>query len=599
MNDKLANNHSRPVIHPNVTLGKNVVIEDFCVVGYPPGSSESGELETVIGDNTIIRTHAVIYAGCRIGNNCHIGHGAYIREHTSVGDKSSIGINVIIEHHCTVGKNVRIQGQAGLCEHTIIEDDAWIGPRVVTANVLHPTCDKAKECLAGPIVRKGAIIGANAVLSPDIEVGERAFIGAGSVVTKSVIDAAIMFGNPAKKIGDIGKVSCKYEIMDGKNPFDEAEPPKNKFEVPLIDLSAQYQNHKQNLRLAIDKVILNSRFINGEEVAQFENSFAKFCGVKHAIGVSNGTDALILALATAGIGQGDEVITTTHTFFATAEAILAVRATPVFVDIDEATYTIDPKQIEEKITDRTRAIIAVHLYGMPAAMEDITAIAKKHDLIVIEDAAQAHGAEIHGKRVGQWGDFACFSFYPGKNLGAFGDAGAVVTNNDKWADSLRKLKDHGRSSKYLHEIPGFNNRMDTIQAAVLCVKLKELDKWNQARRDIAGRYRQGLKGLPIECFNDQDGISHVYHLFVVRTKKRDELRAYLKSKGIASGLHYPVPLHMQPAMKSFQYSEGDFPVTEKVVNEILSLPIYPELSTDKQDYIVETIRDFFDLNGNK
>jgi dTDP-4-amino-4,6-dideoxygalactose transaminase/UDP-3-O-[3-hydroxymyristoyl] glucosamine N-acyltransferase len=578
-------------IYPNVQFGKNVVIEDFCLIGYPPDGFGPGELPTTVGDNTRIRSNSTIYAGCAIGSNCRISHGVFIREHTRLGNNTSIGINCVIEHHCTLGDNVRMQGQAGFAEHTIVEDSAWIGPRVLTSNVYHPTCLRAKECLAGPIIRKGAIVGGNVFLCPDIEVGERAFIGAGSVVTKSVEDGVIMFGVPAKKVGVVDNITCPYDLMGGTSPY-VAQDKQSAPAIPLVDLSAQHQQHKQEIRLSIDRVILNGQFVNGREVAEFEKQFAAFCGAKHAVGVNSGTDGLFLALTALGIGAGDEVITSPHSFIATASAILRTGARPIFVDIDEGSYTIDPNAIEPAISKRTRAIVPVHLYGHPADMPAILAIAAKHDLRVVEDAAQAHGAQIQERNVGQWGDAACFSFFPGKNLGAYGDAGAIVTDDADLATRLGALRNHGRFTKYSSEFVGINSRLDTLQAAILMAKLRHLAKWNDARRKAARYYLDELRNLPLDLPTVGCSCVHVFHLFVVRSVHRDQLSRYLSDKGVTTGIHYPLPLHLQPALSFLGHRAGDFPVAERSAKEVLSLPMYPELTPEKLAYVARTVREF-------
>ncbi len=586
------------IVHPNVKLGKNVVIDDFCVIGYPPKGFQSGELETVIGDNTHVRTHAIIYAGASIGNNCHISHSVFIREHTHIGDNCSVGVNSVIEHHCTLGNNIRIQAQAALCEYTILEDDAWIGPKVITTNVAHPTCEKAKDCLNGPTIRRGAILGANVTVNPNLEVGERALIGAGSVLTKAVENGAIMFGVPAKRIGDVEAINCPYELV-AESPYKQTvsgdlnKPAQPGLRVPFNDLAAQYQRYKQEFRIAMDRVILNNRFISGQEVKEFEQAFAEFCETQFAIGVGSGTDALELALMALGVGQGDEVITVAHTFIATAEAIAAVGATPVFVDIDPLTYNIDVNGIAAKITANTKAIVPVHLYGHPAPMPAIMAIAREHGLKVVEDVAQAHGAKIDGLTVGGIGDLGCFSFYPGKNLGAYGDAGAVTTNNPELAKQVALLRDHGRSSKYLHETLGMNSRLDTLQAAILSVKLKHLHKWNKGRQAAAAYYHEKLQHLPLTLPEVNADCSHVYHLYVIRCENRDGLAAHLRANGIECGVHYPTPLHLQPALSFLGYRERDLPETERAAASILSLPIFPEISHAQIDYVADTIQRFY------
>ncbi len=580
-------------IYPNVRLGKNVTIGDFCVIGYPPRGKEPGELETVIGDNTVIRSHSVIYAGTRIGRDCHVGHMVFIREETEIGDRCSIGGNSYIEHHCVLGTNVRIQGQAGLCEHTICEDDVWVGPRVITANTPHPTCDRAKECLAGPVFRRGAIIGAAAAVAPDVEVGRRAFVGMGAVVLKSVPDGAIVLGNPARRVSNVDNITCPYDMMGGRSPYVPAPKEDSSKKIPLVDLAAQHQSLKMDLRRAIDTVILNTRFINGKEVREFESAFAEFCGVAHAVGVGSGTDALFLALKALGVGPGDEVVTVANSFIATPEAILALGAVPVFVDIDPETCNIAVDRIPEKITERTKAIVPVHLYGRPADMEGILAIARERGLKVVADAAQAHGAELAGRPVAQWGDAVCFSFYPGKNLGAYGDAGAVVTQDADLADRIARLKDHGRKEKYTHTLVGVNSRLDTIQAAVLKTKLPHLGRWNEARRDAARRYREGLEGLPLSLPCESEGATSVYHLFVVQTDERDRLQAHLRERNIATGVHYPVPLPLQPSLADLGHRPGDFPATEAAARRILSLPMYPELTEDQVARVIAEVRAFF------
>jgi dTDP-4-amino-4,6-dideoxygalactose transaminase len=360
----------------------------------------------------------------------------------------------------------------------------------------------------------------------------------------------------------------------------------NTTRLPLVDLKAQYLVIKAEIDAAIQRVLESTAFINGPDVSAFEAEFAQFCGVNYAIGVASGTAALQLALAAFEIGPGDEVITVAHTFCATAEAIAHVGARPVFVDIDPQTYTIDPKAIEKAITPKTRAIIPVHLYGMPADMDAINAIAQAYGLVVIEDAAQAHGAQYRGRIVGGLGHAACFSFYPGKNLGAYGDAGAVTTNDPEIAQRLFALRDHGRmrqangkAAKYEHTIIGFGERLDTLQAAILRVKLRHLPKWTMRRQHLAHVYRQLLAHLPsISLPYTPDDRKSVYHLFVIRALQRDTLRSLLLDQGIETGIHYPIPLHLQKAFAYLGYKVGDLPYTERAAAEILSLPLFPEMS---------------------
>ncbi len=365
--------------------------------------------------------------------------------------------------------------------------------------------------------------------------------------------------------------------------------------IPFVDLKSQYDSIKDKIDEAIQNVLNNTSFIMGEELKKFEEEYALFCDVKYAIGVANGSDALILALKACSIGEGDEVITTPHTFIATAEAISNVGGKIVFVDIDPKTYTIDISKIKEKINERTKAIIPVHLYGQFSDMEPIMELAKKYNLKIIEDAAQAHGAEYKGEKVGSIGDVACFSFYPGKNLGAYGDAGMITTNDGEIAEKVKLLRNHGRiTKKYEHEIEGYSSRLDNLQAAILRVKLKYLNEWNDMRRSNAKKYNELLSNIDgIITPYEADYAKHVYHLYVIRTEKgRDKLREELKSKGIATGIHYPIPLHLQPAYRSFEFKEGDFPVTEKASQEILSLPMFAELNDEQIEEIVELIKKF-------
>jgi len=369
--------------------------------------------------------------------------------------------------------------------------------------------------------------------------------------------------------------------------------------IPFVDLKAQYDSIKDEIDNTIQNVINNTSFIMGEELKKFEEEFAWFCDVKYAIGVANGSDALILALRACGIGEGDEVITVPQTFIATTEAISNVGGKVVFVDIDPKTYTIDVTKIEEKINKRTKAIIPVHLYGQPADMDPIIKLAKKYNLKVIEDAAQAHGAEYKGEKVGSIGNVACFSFYPGKNLGAYGDAGIVVTNNEGIAEKIKLLRNHGRiTKKYEHKIEGYSSRLDNLQAAILRVKLRYLNKWNESRRKNAKKYNELLNNIGgITTPYEADYAKHVYHLYVIRVEKegRDKLREELKSKGIATGIHYPIPLHLQPAYNYLGYKRGDFSVTEEYSQKILSLPMFAEL-TDKQiDKVGKLLRNYYEI----
>ncbi|HYX28414.1 MAG TPA: DegT/DnrJ/EryC1/StrS family aminotransferase [Pyrinomonadaceae bacterium] len=358
--------------------------------------------------------------------------------------------------------------------------------------------------------------------------------------------------------------------------------------IRLVDLNAQYDSIKPEIDAAINDIIQRSAFVGGKEVADFEADFAAYCEVKACVGVGNGTDAIYLALRAMGIGPGDEVITVAHTFIATSEAISMTGARPVFVDIKEDTMLMDPSLIEPAITPRTKAIVPVHLYGQPCDMDAIMRIAERRGLKVIEDAAQAHGARWRGRRVGSLGDAATFSFYPGKNLGAYGDAGAVVSNDADLIERIRMLANHGRLEKYTHKMEGVNSRLDGMQAAILRVKLRHLDEWNEARRRHADFYFETLSGGDLHLPVVSEHAEPVWHLFVVRLGDREALQAALKSDGIATGIHYPVPLHRQPAYDDYKI-DNPLLVTERVAAKVVSLPMYPELTATELEQIVNAI----------
>lgn len=368
-------------------------------------------------------------------------------------------------------------------------------------------------------------------------------------------------------------------------------------QVPLVDLATQYQAIEGEIQDAIAKVLRSSDFILGQEVSLFEEEFAAYCEVGYAVGVDSGTSALELALRAFQVGPGDEVITAANTFIASALAISHVGATPVLVDVDPLTQTLDVYQLERAITARTRAVIPVHLFGHPADLDPILETARRHKLVVIEDACQAHGARYKGKPVGSFGHAAGFSFYPGKNLGAYGDAGAVVTNDPQVARLLKMLRNYGQKEKYHHLMRGYNRRLDTVQAAVLRVKLKYLDSWNAARRRNAELYRSWLGDAFAITPNETSCAEAVLHLYVIRVRNRDALRTYLSERGIGVGIHYPIPIHLQPAYSDCGYKRGDFPVTEALADQILSLPMYPELTPEMIEFVVRNIRTFHAEQG--
>jgi len=360
--------------------------------------------------------------------------------------------------------------------------------------------------------------------------------------------------------------------------------------IPFMHLKRQYAAIGDEVHKAIQDVLDECIFASGPAVAAFEAEFARYCGVRHCIGVNSGTSALHLALLACGVGPGDEVITVPFTFVATAWAISYVGARPVFVDIEPDAFTMDVTQVEDAITSRTRAILPVHLYGQMAKLDPLLEICRRHGLALIEDAAQAHGATYYGRRAGAVGRVGCFSFYPGKNLGAYGEAGAVTTNDDAIAVRVRSLRDHGQSEKYRHEEVGFNYRMDNMQGAVLGVKLRYLDSWNAARSRIAARYQEMLADTPLVRPYEADGRHHVWHLYVVRSGARNRVRRALTAACIGSGLHYPIPVHLQPAYAHLGYRVGDFPIAEQMARQCLSLPIYAELSAEEQEHIIQILK---------
>lgn len=390
--------------------------------------------------------------------------------------------------------------------------------------------------------------------------------------------------------------------------------------IPLIDLKAQYESLAEDLSKATLGILSSANYIMGKTVLDFEKEFANYIGVKHAISVGNGTDALVVALKAMGIGRGDEVITTPFTFFATAEAISAVGGTPVFVDVDKETFNIDTTKIEEKITSKTKAIMPVHIFGQSADMDEVNEIAKKHNLMVIEDACQAIGGKYKGRNIGSLGDVSCFSFFPTKNLGCAGDGGMIVTDNDEIAIIARALRTHGSGEngqkaynllnnieeevqkaegandtvynplKYYNYLIGFNTRLDAIQAAILDVKIKEIDKWNAKRREIVEAYNKALQSNELVTPVVRDYNEHVYHMYILQSENREEVIEKLKEAGIATGVYYPVPLHLQKVYKNLGYKEGDMPVAEYLSHRTFAIPVYPELTVEQVDYIISKLK---------
>jgi dTDP-4-amino-4,6-dideoxygalactose transaminase len=365
--------------------------------------------------------------------------------------------------------------------------------------------------------------------------------------------------------------------------------------IPYLDLRAQLRPIRKELEAAFARTLDNCSFCLGPDVVQFEKDFAEFCGAKHCVGFNSGTSALHVAMKLLDVGPGDEVITTPCTFVATSWAISYVGAKPVYVDIEDATFNLNPKLVERAITPQTRALLPVHLYGHPVDLEPLLSICRRHNLPLVEDAAQAHGAKYRGKRVGTFGALSCFSFYPGKNLGACGEGGALVTNDSGFAARARALREHGSTQRYFHDEVGFNYRMEGIQGAVLDIKLKHLDAWTRGRRRVAHRYHELLAGTPLQLPREADYAESAYHLYVVRHPRRDELKKHLEANQIGCALHYPLPLHLQKCYAQLGYKAGDFSVAEKAARECLSLPIYPEMTDEQLERVAHVVQGFFGI----
>lgn len=370
-------------------------------------------------------------------------------------------------------------------------------------------------------------------------------------------------------------------------------------QIPLVDLRAQYQSLQPQVMTAIEKVLTHMQLFLGPQSQALEQEFAAYCGCDYGVGCASGTDALILALRACEIGPGHEVITVSNTFIATIEAIALVGATPVFVDIDPETYTMNWTQLEQALTPRTRAILPVHLYGHPVAMQPLVAFAREHGLRIIEDASQAHGATYHGWRVGSLGDIGCFSLYYSKNLGAYGEAGICVTSDNKLAETMRMLRDHGSRVRYQHEMLGTNSRLDEMQAAILRVKLPHLEEWNAARQAHAQVYTEQLQGVVATVPIVRSGCAHVFYVYVVQVQEREQFRQALVQAGIATGIHYPIPVHLQPACAHYGYRRGSLPVTEAAAERIVSLPMYPELTAEQIQTVVDAVKSSVVLHASK
>ena len=552
---------------------------------------------------------------CEIGEGTKIWHFSHVMKNAKIGKNCNIGQNVVISPDVVLGQNVKIQNNVSVYTGVICEDDVFLGPSMVFTNVVNPRSHVIRrDQYQQTLVKKGASIGANAVIICGNDIGRFSFIGAGAVITKDVPDYALVVGNPGKIIGwmcycgirldfqDSSDTKCtacgkEYTMITDKQITEKTDNQVSS--VPLLDLKAQYATIRQQIEPVLKDVVESQYFILGPKVKELEGKIAAYSQCSHAIGVSSGTDALLIALMAIDLKPGDEVITTPFSFFATAGVIARLNAKPVFVDIQEDTYNLDPSKIEAAISDKTKAIIPVHLFGQMAEMDPIMEIANKHKLFVIEDAAQAIGSEDEkGRRAGSICHMGCFSFFPSKNLGGFGDAGMVVTNDEGLANKLIKLRVHGSEPKYYHQIVGGNFRIDALQAAILSIKLDYLDQWTESRQKNAREYIEKFKenglekdlGLP----GLKKGYRHIYNQFVLRSSKRDDLIKHLRDHNIGCEIYYPVTLSDQECFAYLNYKNGDFPVSEKAAEEVLAIPIYPELTQAQKSYIVETITGFYD-----
>ncbi len=538
----------------------------------------------------------------RIREDVQLGRDVVIHDFVNlygctIGDETRIGPFVEIQEGVTIGARCKIQSHTFICSGTVVEDEVFIGHGVMFTNDRFPRATNDLGELAGPDdwicepmrVARGATIGSGAILLPGVTVGERALVGAGAVVTKDVPRGAVVIGHPARvRIANV----LPRETHTAPAPLlaTLGGPLRDDDRIPLVDLRAQHDEIAERVRGGFARVLETSDFILGDEVSAFEARFAELCEVGHCVGVGSGTDALEFSLRALGVCPGDEVILPCNSFVASAAAVVHAGAIPVFVDVDPGTYLLDVNQVSDRIHPRTRAIVPVHLYGQLAPMEPLMAVASEHGIPIVEDGAQSQGARWLGRPAGSFGDVAATSFYPGKNLGAYGDAGAVVTNDENIADRVRALRNHGSRVKYEHPELGFNSRLDTLQAVVLNAKLEHLAQWNEWRRARAAVYGELLRHLDgVVLPAVAPGNEHVWHLYVIRVPRRDEVLGHLHEYGIGAAIHYPTPIHLQGAFRDLGYSMGDFPVAERAAREILSLPMYPHITRVQQERVVEAL----------
>lgn len=587
-------------IHDDTSIGQNVRIDDNAVIGkYPMISINSAVtsheelLGVKIGDGSMIGTGTIVYRGAEIGENCLIADVASVREQVKIGNKTIIGKGTTIENKVTIGNFCKIQSNVQIVPYSVIEDHVFISPGVMTSNDKYlGRTEKRFTEFKGVTVKRGARLGVASIILPGVTVYEDALVGGGAVVKEDVPARTIVVGIPARFIKMVPdeQILENQKGMEASNPKSYLGATMNSNKIPYVDVRANYLSIKSEIDTAINNVASSGYFIMGQEVKDFEAEISQYLGCK-ALSCASGSDALLLSLMALGIGEGDEVITSPFTFFATAGAVARLGAKPVFVDIDPKTLNIDPDKIISAITPKTKAIIPVHIFGYSCDMDRIMNIARESNLKVIEDACQSIGGEYKGKKLGTIGDLGAFSFFPTKNLGAFGDGGLVATNSDELYEEVKKLRVHGAEKKYFHDLIGINSRLDAIQAAILRTKLKYLDVWNKRREEVVNKYKFGLYDV-VEIQDRVEDSKSCYHQFALRVDRRDELLSFLKENGIEANIYYPKPLHLQKCFENLGYTEGSLPVAESASKRILSLPLYPEITDEQIDYIIQKVREF-------
>jgi dTDP-4-amino-4,6-dideoxygalactose transaminase/acetyltransferase-like isoleucine patch superfamily enzyme len=570
-------------------------------------------------DPPFIHESAVVDEGAELAEGVKIWHFVHVSQGARIGAGSSLGQNVFVARGVRIGRGVKIQNNVSLYEGVEIDDDVFLGPSCVFTNVINPRAFvQRKHAYRATYVGRGASIGANATIVCGTRIGEYAFVAAGATVTRDVQPYALVVGAPARhkgfmcscgeKLSGTGSVRCaacgaRYVVQGqscapaagGDSESTQSQEGETMVAVPLLDLEAQNRALLPAYRAAFERVMQSGHFIMGPEVEALESELRESFGFKHALTVSSGTDALLLALMALGIGPGDEVVTSAFSFFATAGCVARVGARPVFVDIDPGTFNLDPSKLEAAISARTKAILPVHLFGQSADMSAIARVAVAHGLPLIEDAAQSLGASWSGQQVGRFGAFGCFSFFPSKNLGGFGDGGLLTTEDDTLAERARLLRTHGAKPKYFHKLVGGNFRLDALQAALLRVKLPELTAFTAARRRNAARYDEAFADLSQarKLCTPPGSPGHVYNQYVVRAPRRDGLREALTAAGIGSEIYYPRGLHLQECFGELGYRAGSMPETERAAAEVLAIPVFPELSEAQQRHVVSAVRAYF------